>query len=131
MKRTMLSLILMLSTALSYGADLTSCSISPVNVSGVFDHYNVQAYGLLPNGEVKSINLTSSDDIAAANAVFNDDSFVWSGTMYRTWMIWTDSDTLNRIDFQTSVTPSGNVYKIWSEAATAKISTLKTLIESK
>lgn len=131
MKNYLIFALLTLFQSISF-AGMTSCQISPVNNSqGAFDHYNVQAYGILPNGQPKSIDLTSSQDIATANNVFNDSSFSWSGTMYRVWMIWTDLSTLNRIDFQTSVTPSGNIYRSWSAGATTKIATLKTLIESK
>lgn len=116
---------------ISYAQDLTSCSIVPVNVNGSFDHYSVEAYGLLPNGQPKNIDLSSASDVSKVNDVLNNDSFSWSGTMYRTWMIWKDAATLNRIDFQTSVTPSGNIYRSWSASANTKILTLKSLIESK
>lgn len=116
---------------ISYAQDLTSCSIVPVNVNGSFDHYSVEAYGLLPNGQPKNIDLSSASDVSKVNDVLNNDSFSWSGTMYRTWMIWTNPSTLNRIDFQTSVTPSGNIYRSWSASANTKILTLKSLIESK
>lgn len=106
---------------------LTSMIVSPFGLT----EYRTLCYGLLPNGESKDIDLTTEEDVKKVTNVFSDPSFSWSGTLFRVVMIWNEDESFNRIDFQTSDTPSGNIYTSWSEEAGVKIQTLKTLIESK
>jgi hypothetical protein len=151
MKTSSITLILILIHAPVF-AGITSVCIEPIaaqaaitNAAGVEvqaavpAHYQCRAYGLLPDGQPKTIALIETTDQQQYTDVQNAPAFNLGRSTLRAWIYFDADGALSRVDFHLAAPFES---KLWTRTqieadttngppALSAISALKTLIESK